>query len=64
LAWCRSRRLELRGRGELGESGVFGSTLGEPDVVVGHRAAMTLFEGGGSAFDQALGVGPLSGEGV
>ena len=54
-AWRSSRRASAC---------VLGLALGEPDVVVGHGAAVPLLEVGGGPVDQGGGVGELPFEGL
>jgi hypothetical protein len=44
---------------QLGQGGVLGAPLGEPDVVGGHRAAVALGERGSAAGDQLVSLGQL-----
>ncbi|MGH3613620.1 MAG: hypothetical protein ACRDRK_13725 [Pseudonocardia sp.] len=44
---------------QSGQGGVLGAPLGEPDVVLGHRAAVTPLERGRAADDQLAGLGQL-----
>jgi hypothetical protein len=54
----------LHGGQDAGERGVLGLALGEPDVVLGHGAAVPLPEVRSGPVDQGGGVGELAFEGL
>ena len=60
---CAARRGLHRGQ-HAGERGVLGLALGEPDVVLGHGAAVPLPEVRSGPVDQGGGVGELAFEGL